>query len=259
MKMVFLVGPTAVGKSALALAACAELNGEIICADSMQVYRGMDIGTGKPTQAERQKVPHHLLDVADVTETFSAGRFLELAEKAAEEITGRGRVPVVVGGTGLYFKTLTQGLAAVPPTPPEVRAAVRARLAEVGPEVLHAELAQHDPEMAARLKPSARGELEISDLNAAYLAEGRLAVERLGRGFAWLDTGTPESLIEAAEFVRSLEMVQGLKVACPEEIAWRMGFIDRAAVIAAAERLGRSAYGAYLRRLLAEEGLAGRA
>jgi glucose-1-phosphate thymidylyltransferase len=109
-------------------------------------------------------------------------------------------------------------------------------------------------EVAARLKPSARGELEISDLNAVYLAEDRLAVERLGRGYAWLDTGTPESLIEAAEFVRSLEMVQGLKVACPEEIAWRMGFIDRAAVIAAAERLGKSAYGAYLRRLLAEEG-----
>ncbi|WP_439580006.1 glucose-1-phosphate thymidylyltransferase RfbA [Elioraea sp.] len=109
-------------------------------------------------------------------------------------------------------------------------------------------------DVAAGLKPSPRGELEISDLNAVYLAQGRLAVERLGRGYAWLDTGTPESLIEAAEFVRSLEMVQGLKVACPEEIAWRMGFIDRGAVNAAAERLGKSAYGAYLRRLLAEEG-----
>jgi glucose-1-phosphate thymidylyltransferase len=108
-------------------------------------------------------------------------------------------------------------------------------------------------DLAAVLKPSARGELEISDLNAVYLAEGRLAVERLGRGYAWLDTGTPESLIEAAEFVRSLEMVQGLKVACPEEIAWRMGFIDRDAVTRAAERLGKSGYGAYLRRLLAEE------
>ena len=109
-------------------------------------------------------------------------------------------------------------------------------------------------DVAAALRPSARGELEISDLNAVYLAEGRLAVERLGRGFAWLDTGTPESLIEAAEFVRSLEMVQGLKVACPEEIAWRQGFIDRGAVTRAAERLGKSGYGAYLRRLLAEEG-----
>jgi hypothetical protein len=106
------------------------------------------------------------------------------------------------------------------------------------------------PEQATEQQFLHGRELEISDLNAVYLAEGRLAVERLGRGYAWLDTGTPESLIEAAEFVRSLEMVQGLKVACPEEIAWRMGFIDRAAVIAAAERLGKSAYGAYLRRLL---------
>lgn len=108
------------------------------------------------------------------------------------------------------------------------------------------------PEVAAGLRPSARGELEISDLNAVYLARGRLAVERLGRGYAWLDTGTPESLIEAAEFVRSLEMVQGLKVACPEEIAWRMGFIGRDAVADAAARLGKSGYGGYLRRLLAE-------
>ena len=106
--------------------------------------------------------------------------------------------------------------------------------------------------LAAGLRPSARGELEISDLNAIYLAQGRLAVERLGRGYAWLDTGTPESLIEAAEFVRSLEMVQGLKVACPEEIAWRMGFIGQAEVRAAAERLGKSGYGGYLRRLLLE-------
>ncbi|MFQ3623737.1 MAG: glucose-1-phosphate thymidylyltransferase RfbA, partial [Acetobacteraceae bacterium] len=90
-------------------------------------------------------------------------------------------------------------------------------------------------DLAARLRPSPRGELEISDLNALYLAEGRLSVERLGRGFAWLDTGTPESLIEAAEFVRSLEMVQGLKVACPEEIAWRMGFLDRAGLERAAD------------------------
>jgi glucose-1-phosphate thymidylyltransferase len=109
-------------------------------------------------------------------------------------------------------------------------------------------------DIAAGLRPSPRGELEISDLNAVYLARGRLAVERLGRGYAWLDTGTPESLIEAAEFVRSLEMVQGLKVACPEEIAWRIGFIGRDDVAAAAERLGKSAYGTYLRRLVAEEG-----
>lgn len=108
------------------------------------------------------------------------------------------------------------------------------------------------PELAANLKPSARGELEITDLNRAYLERGLLSVERLGRGFAWLDTGTPDSLIEAAQFVRTLEQRQGFKIGCPEEIAWRKGFIDATAL----ERLAAgmtNAYGDYLRRVLAEE------
>ena len=108
------------------------------------------------------------------------------------------------------------------------------------------------PDLAANLKPSARGELEITDLNRAYLERGRLSVERLGRGYAWLDTGTPDSLIEAASFVRTLEQRQGFKIGCPEEIAWRKGFID----INALERLAAgmtNAYGDYLRRLLAQD------
>ena len=108
------------------------------------------------------------------------------------------------------------------------------------------------PDLAANLKPSARGELEITDLNRAYLERGRLSVERLGRGYAWLDTGTPDSLIEAASFVRTLEQRQGFKIGCPEEIAWRQGFID----INALERLAAgmtNAYGDYLRRLLAQD------
>ena len=107
------------------------------------------------------------------------------------------------------------------------------------------------PELAAALKPSARGELEITDLNRAYLERGLLSVERLGRGFAWLDTGTPDSLIEAGQFVRTLEQRQGFKIGCPEEIAWRKGFIDADAL----ERLAAgmsNAYGDYLRRVLAE-------
>jgi glucose-1-phosphate thymidylyltransferase len=105
-------------------------------------------------------------------------------------------------------------------------------------------------EFAAELSPSSRGELEITDLNRVYLKRGALSVEIMGRGFAWLDTGTPDSMIEAAEFVRTLEKRQGFKIACPEEIAFDMGFIDTAQLARLAEALGKSAYGAYLRNVV---------
>ncbi len=105
-------------------------------------------------------------------------------------------------------------------------------------------------DIAANLKPSPRGELEITDVNKAYLEKGALSVELMGRGYAWLDTGTPDSLIEAAEFVRTLEKRQGFKIACPEEVAWRMRFIDDARLEAAAVKHGKSAYGQYLSSLL---------
>ena len=106
--------------------------------------------------------------------------------------------------------------------------------------------------IAANLRPSARGELEITDVNRAYLARGRLDVEVMGRGYAWLDTGTPDSLLEAAQFVATLEKRQGMKIACPEEIAWRMGFIDDAGLDRAITRLGKSSYATYLRDLPAQ-------
>jgi glucose-1-phosphate thymidylyltransferase len=115
------------------------------------------------------------------------------------------------------------------------------------------------PDIARRLKPSARGELEITDLNRAYLEMGELAVEKLGRGYAWLDTGTPDSLSAATEFVRALEKRQGMKIACPEEIAYRMGFIDRAQLSQLARALGSSAYGQYLADIANEEAEALRA
>jgi glucose-1-phosphate thymidylyltransferase len=105
-------------------------------------------------------------------------------------------------------------------------------------------------EIAANLAPSARGELEITDVNKAYLERGELHVEVMGRGYAWLDTGTPESLLEAAEFVGTLERRQGMKIACPEEIAWRSGFIDDSGLERAIEKLGKSEYATYLRRVL---------
>ncbi|NBW76709.1 MAG: glucose-1-phosphate thymidylyltransferase [Sphingomonadaceae bacterium] len=105
-------------------------------------------------------------------------------------------------------------------------------------------------DIAANLKPSARGELEITDVNRTYLERGELSVELMGRGYAWLDTGTPESLIDAAEFVRTLEKRQGFKIACPEEIAWRKGLIDQAQVERLADRLGKSAYAEYVRHTI---------
>ncbi len=110
-------------------------------------------------------------------------------------------------------------------------------------------------DIAAGLTPSPRGELEITDVNRAYLERGRLTVERLGRGFAWLDTGTPESLLDAALFVRTIEQRQGVKIACPEEVAHQMGFIDDAALEAAAVRMAGSDYGRYLARYMAMGGM----
>lgn len=104
-------------------------------------------------------------------------------------------------------------------------------------------------EIATKIRPSARGEFEITDLNRAYLERGQLNVELMGRGYAWLDTGTPDSLLEASEFVGTLERRQGTKIACPEEIAWRNGFIDDAGLGSRAEALGNGAYANYLRSL----------
>jgi len=107
-------------------------------------------------------------------------------------------------------------------------------------------------DFAANLRPSARGELEITDLNRAYLERGELHVEKMGRGFAWLDTGTHDSLVDAATFVRTLERRQGQRIACPEEIAFSQGFIDQAALLRLAEKAGKSSYGGYLRRIAVE-------
>lgn len=107
-------------------------------------------------------------------------------------------------------------------------------------------------DIARRLKPSHRGELEITDVNRVYLERGELSVETMGRGFAWLDTGTPDSLIEAGEFVRTLESRQGLRIACPEEISCRQGWISTAQLVQLGERVGKSGYGRYLGQMAAE-------
>ncbi|HEY1191929.1 MAG TPA: tRNA (adenosine(37)-N6)-dimethylallyltransferase MiaA [Gemmata sp.] len=151
---VILTGPTACGKSALALDLAEHLGGEIVALDSMTVYRGMDIGTAKPSLTERARVRHHLIDVLDPWESLTIAWWLERAEAACADITARGKVPIFVGGTPFYLKALLHGLFDGPPGDPVLRAALEAEAAQEGNAALHARLALVDPRTAARLHPN---------------------------------------------------------------------------------------------------------
>lgn len=187
---VLLMGPTASGKSALALALAQQLGGEIVSVDSAQVYRGMDIGTAKPSAAERGRAPHHLLDIVDPTDAYSAARFVRDALAAIAAIRARGRVPILAGGTMLYFKALTQGLSALPPGDAAVRAALDARAAAEGWPALHADLARIDPATAARLPPTdaqrIQRALEVHAVTGRPLSslQGRRGAPTLGKSVA---------------------------------------------------------------------------
>ncbi len=150
---VCLAGPTASGKSAVALAVAAARPVEIISVDSALVYRGMDIGTAKPTAAERAAVPHHLIDILDPLDAYSAAQFVQDALALVDRIRARGREPLLVGGTMMYFHALRQGLHDMPPADPAVRAAIDLEAAARGWPALHADLAQVDATTAARLAP----------------------------------------------------------------------------------------------------------
>ena len=151
---IFLVGPTGAGKTACALALAEAEPVEIISIDSALVYRGMDIGSAKPSAAERAAVPHHLIDILDPLESYSAAQFVADAKRLVAEIQARGRRPLLVGGTMLYVKALREGLSELPPSDAAVRAQLDAEGLERGWPALHAELAQVDPITAARLKPN---------------------------------------------------------------------------------------------------------
>ena len=179
---ILIAGPTASGKSALALNLAERLGGVIVNADSMQVYRDLRIITARPSAADEARVPHRLYGHVDAAENYSVGSWCADAGMALTETGDAGRVPILVGGTGLYFKALTQGLSAVPPTPPEIRAAVRARLDAEGVAALHAELSRRDPAVAARLKPSDR----------MRIARALEVLESTGRSLAdWHRDGVP--------------------------------------------------------------------
>jgi tRNA dimethylallyltransferase len=150
---ILVMGPTATGKSALAEALAQRFDGEIVSVDSAQVYRGMDIGTAKPDAATRARIAHHLIDVVEPTQAYSAARFADEAFAAIAAIRARGRLPIVAGGTMLYFKALTEGLSELPAADREVRDAIDAEARERGWPALHAKLAGVDPVTARRLAP----------------------------------------------------------------------------------------------------------
>lgn len=170
-RAVLIAGPTASGKSALALALAEALGGSIINADSMQVYRDLRIVTARPSAQEEARVPHLLYGHVDAAENYSVGRWCVDASAALAAVERAGRLPVVVGGSGLYFKALTRGLAAVPPIPPQIRSAVRERLEREGTAALHAELSVRDAATARRLMP--RDRARVTRALEVILATGR--------------------------------------------------------------------------------------
>jgi tRNA dimethylallyltransferase len=187
-KAVLIAGPTASGKSALALELAQRLDGVIINTDSMQVYRDLRILTARPTPEEEASVPHRLYGHVDAAVNYSAGAWVGDAASVLAEARAERRLPIFVGGTGLYFKALTRGLSAVPPIPAAIRDAVRARLDRDGVEALHAELARRDPSSAERLKPRDR----------TRIARALEVVEATGRSLTdWHREGLPPLLPES--------------------------------------------------------------
>jgi tRNA dimethylallyltransferase len=176
MRLIAVVGPTATGKSDLAMALARAYDGDIVNADAMQLYRGLDVGTAKATPAERAEVPHHLLDVLDVTEAASVAAYQRAARAAVEQVLNAGRTPVLVGGSGLYVQAVVDELE-FPGTDPTLRAELAAELEEVGPAALHARLATVDPAAAAAVLPS-NGRRIVRALEVIALT-GRPFVARL--------------------------------------------------------------------------------
>lgn len=189
---VLIAGPTASGKSALALALAERLGGTIVNADSMQVYAGLRVITARPSPEEEARAPHLLYGHVDPAETYSTGQWLREAAAAIADIDAAGRVPIVIGGTGLYFKALTEGLSAVPAIPAEIRDTVRERLKRDGVAPLYAELTARDPVTAARLMP----------LDRSRIARALEVVLATGRSISDWNTENAEPLLPPSRTVR---------------------------------------------------------
>jgi tRNA dimethylallyltransferase len=214
-----LLGPTASGKSRLALDLARRFPIEIVSMDSGQVYRGMDIGTAKPSAAERASVPHHLIDLIEPTESYSAGRFRDEAIRAAQEILARKRIPLLVGGTMLYYRVLVLGLDALPDSDPEIRGSIDEKARQLGWPALHAELARVDPQAAARIKP-----------NDAQRIQRALEVQRVsGQPLSALQKGAAETLpfpLEAFSLVPRDRSELHQRIAARFDSMLRAGLVD---------------------------------
>lgn len=174
-RLLCIVGPTASGKTDLAIETCARIGGEVVSADSIQIYRGFDIGSGKPTAAERARAPHHLLDALEPSESIDAVRYAALAEGAIADVRARGKIPVLCGGTFFWVRALVLGLVDAPSANEEIRARHRTIVDEQGRAALHAELAKIDPKSADRLHPNdvvrVSRALEIHELSGRPMSE----------------------------------------------------------------------------------------
>jgi tRNA dimethylallyltransferase len=209
--VVAIVGPTAAGKSALAIELASRLGAEVVSADAMLVYRGMDVGTAKPSAAERGRIPHHLVDIVDPGEEFSVARFQPLARAAIADVLARGRVPLLVGGSGLYLHAVVDEFA-FPPTDPAVRARLEAEAAATGLDALYGRLAAADPAAADRIQPANLRRivraLEVIELTGRPFSAWRRAmdapVSRYRLVALGLDPGAEKLRVRVAERVHAM-------------------------------------------------------
>ncbi|WP_231953741.1 tRNA (adenosine(37)-N6)-dimethylallyltransferase MiaA [Actinoplanes derwentensis] len=214
-RVLTVVGPTAAGKSALSIALAHELGGEVVNADSMQLYRGMDIGTAKLTETERDGIPHHLLDIWDVTEPAAVAEYQRLARAAIDGILDRGRVPLLVGGSGLYLRAVLEDFE-FPGTDPAIRARLEAELTEAGPGVLHARLAERDPEAGAKILPS----------NGRRIVRALEVIELTGQPFT-ASLPDPRPVYQAVQIGVDRDTAElDERIALRVDLMWSAGLID---------------------------------
>ncbi|MFI5842275.1 tRNA (adenosine(37)-N6)-dimethylallyltransferase MiaA [Catenuloplanes sp. NPDC051500] len=218
-RVVAVIGPTAAGKSDLSIALAEALGGEVVNADSMQLYRGMDIGTAKLPAAERRGVPHHLLDVWDVSEPAAVAEYQVLARAAIDDVVARGRVPLLVGGSGLYVQAVLTDLS-FPGTSPELRASLESELAVAGPAALHERLRGLDPAAAEAILPS----------NGRRIVRALEVIELTGQPFTASLPSTPRPFYDSVSIGIDRETAAlDARIARRVDLMWQQGLVDEVA------------------------------